>query len=166
MLKKIAVGLLIALVLIQFFHPAKNDSNDDSKHISTIYPYPDHINKIMQRACNDCHSNNTQYPWYAKVQPGAWYLNGHVKGGKKHLNFSTFANLPIAVQYHKLEETIELVDEKKMPISSYTYFGLHKDAKLSDAQRKEIITWAKEIRTQMKKSYPADSLVRKQKKRG
>lgn len=165
MLKKIAVGLLVAFVIIQFFHPKKNNSNDNSQHISTIYPYPDNISTIMHSACNDCHSNNTVYPWYSKIQPGAWFLNSHIKGGKQHLNFSTFASLPVAAQYHKLEETIEFVKEKKMPIASYTFLNLHKDAKLSDAQRQEIITWANEIRNQMKNTFPADSLVRKRKKK-
>lgn len=164
MLKKIAFGLFIAFIIIQFFHPKKNESADDTKHISTLYPYPDNISKIMASACNDCHSNKTNYPWYSKIQPGAWYLYNHVEGGRKKLNYSTFADLSIARQYHKLEETIEYVEEKRMPIASYTYLGLHKDAKLTDAQRQEIITWAEGIKTQIKNTYPADSLVRKPKK--
>lgn len=164
MLKKIAIGLLVVLVIIQFFHPKKNNSNDDSLHLSTLYPYPDNVNKIMANACNDCHSNNTQYPWYAEVQPGAWYLYNHVEGGRKKLNFSTFASLPIAAQFHKLEETIEMVEEKKMPIGSYTKLGLHNDAKLTDAQRQEIVNWASSIQAQIKNTYPADSLMGKSKK--
>jgi len=112
-------------------------------------------------ACNDCHSNKTMYPWYANIQPFAWFLNDHVVDGKKHFNISTFTKLPIAVQNHKLEETIEMVKEKEMPLESYTYLGLHKEANLTDAQRDAIVNWAMAQMDSLKANYPADSLKMK-----
>jgi hypothetical protein len=159
MLKKILIALVILLVVIQFFRPEKNTSNDMTYDITTKYEVPDHVNQILKVSCYDCHSNKTEYPWYANVQPVAWWLDGHVTDGKRHLNFSEFTKRPIAIQNHKLEETIEMVDEKEMPLESYTYLGLHSEANLTDDQREAIIDWAKGQMAYLKTNYPADSLV-------
>ncbi|WP_339708307.1 heme-binding domain-containing protein [uncultured Kriegella sp.] len=161
MIKKILGGLLLVLIIIQFFRPEKNDSNDMTYDISTKYNVPEKVNHLLQVSCNDCHSNKSEYPWYANVQPIAWWLDGHIKDGKRHLNFSEFTKRPIAEQNHKFEETIEMVEEHEMPLKSYTNFGLHPEANLSDEQREDIIVWAKEQMAYLKNNYPADSLVRK-----
>ncbi len=161
MKKKILLGLLAILVIIQFIKPARNQSGDETYGIATKYQVPAEVNTILKSACNDCHSNTTEYPWYANVQPSAWWLASHVNGGKKHLNYSEFTKLPVAVQNHKFEETIEMVKEKKMPISSYTWFGLHPDAKLTDEQRATLTAWALSNMEMLKATYPADSLVMK-----
>jgi hypothetical protein len=161
MLKKIIFGGLIVLLIIQFIRPSKNISNDNTHHISTKYRVPAEVDTILKVACNDCHSNKTAYPWYANVQPAAWFLSSHVNDGKKHLNFSEFTNLPIAIQNHKLEEMIDEVEGKDMPLASYTYLGLHKDAKLNEDQRLVLNTWAREQINYLKATYPADSLKMK-----
>lgn len=164
MLKKIALGVVVVLIAIQFIKPERNLSDDQTLAISKKYNVPADVQKVLDVACNDCHSNKTTYPWYANYQPVAWFLNHHVEDGKKHLNFSTFLKLPIAVQNHKLEETIEEVKEKGMPLESYTYFGLHKEANLTDAQRQLIIDWATAQMDSLKANYPADSLKMKKRK--
>lgn len=163
-MKKVLLGLGIILVLIQFIKPERNVSDNQTLAMSKKYLIPADVQKVLEVACYDCHSNKTTYPWYANVQPFAWFLDHHVQDGKKHLNFSTFLKLPIAVQNHKLEETIEEVEEKEMPLASYTYFGLHEGAKLTEAQRNIIINWAKAQMDTLKANYPADSLVLKKKK--
>lgn len=161
MLKKLFIGLLVALVFIQFIKPEKNISDDNTYHISTKYAVPDDVNKILKVACNDCHTNKTEYPWYTNIQPFAWFLDYHIVDGKKHYNLSTFTKMPIAVQNHKLEETIETVEEKEMPLPSYTNFGLHKEANLTDEQRRTLIRWAKAQMDTLKANYPTDSLKMK-----
>ncbi|HEA23170.1 hypothetical protein LCGC14_0570940 [marine sediment metagenome] len=159
MLKKILIGLGIVLISIQFIRPEKNDSNDLTYAISKKYQVPEDVNHLLQVSCNDCHSNKTEYPWYANVQPVAWWLNEHVVDGKRHLNFSEFTKMPIAIQNHKFEETIEMVEEKEMPLVDYTYLGLHPEADLSEDQRKKIMDWAENQMAFLKNNYPADSLV-------
>ena len=159
MIKKILIGLLVVFVAIQFIRPEKNVSNDETYGIATKYDVPAEINEILTISCNDCHSNLTRYPWYANVQPVAWWLDDHVTDGKKHLNFSEFTKMPIAFQNHKLEETVEMVEELEMPLPSYTYLGLHSEAKLTDDQRKIIIDWANAQLDTLKANYPADSLI-------
>ena len=165
MLKKILIGLAIVFIVIQFIRPEKNDSNDLTYDISTKYEIPEDVNHLLKVSCNDCHSNKTEYPWYANVQPVAWWLNDHIVDGKRHLNYSTFTKLPIAVQNHKLEETIEMVKKKEMPLESYTNFGLHSEANLTDEQREMLTDWAKKQMDYLKRTYPADSLVMKRRAR-
>ena len=164
MLKKIGIGLVAILVIIQFIRPEKNLSNDQTYNVSTKYPVPAEVNKILESACNDCHSNQTKYPWYAEIQPSAWFLANHVNEGKQKLNFSKFTHLPVAVQNHKFEEVIEMVKEGEMPLKSYTYLGLHSEAKLTEAQRALITGWAQMQMDSLAAQYPADSLVMKRRK--
>ncbi len=161
MKKKIILGLIALLVVIQFIRPTKNLSDDRTYDISTKYALTEEVSSILKVACNDCHSNKTEYPWYAEVQPVAWWLNDHVTDGKRHLNFSNFTSRPIAVQNHKLEETIEMVKEGEMPLSSYTWLGLHSDANLTSAQRETLVKWAEAQMESLKAQYPPDSLVLK-----
>ncbi|MEX0275531.1 MAG: heme-binding domain-containing protein [Flavobacteriaceae bacterium] len=164
MRKKILWALLILFIIIQFFRPEKNDSGDATHDITTQYNVPNDVAMTLKVACNDCHSNTTRYPWYANVQPVAWWLDHHVTDGKRHLNFSEFTNLPLAVQNHKFEETIEMVEEGEMPLPSYTAFGLHSDANLTDEQKQRLIQWAKNQMAFLQKTYPADSLVLKRRR--
>lgn len=161
MLKKITIGFLALLVFIQFIPVEKNESNNTEFDISKSYNIPDNVATILKGACNDCHTNLTRYPWYSHIQPVKYMLADHVNDGKRHLNFSSFTNLPIAVQNHKFEEVIEMVEEKEMPLESYTYFGLHPEANLSDEERQILIDWAKEQMAYLSSTYPADSLVMK-----
>ncbi|MEN9415140.1 MAG: hypothetical protein RLZ62_1444, partial [Bacteroidota bacterium] len=138
--KKVLLGLLGVLLIIQFIHPEKNDSGATPGDIAGKYSVPDEVMSVLKPACYDCHSNQTRYPWYASIQPVAWWLAEHVNDGKKHLNFHEFTTRKIAVQNHKLEEIVEMVKEEEMPLGSYTW--THADARLTDAQRELIVNWA------------------------
>lgn len=158
MRRKILLIIIVILIGIQFIRPAKNQSADAlTSDISHVYSVPQNVSVILKKACNDCHTNNTVYPWYAEVQPVAWWLNHHIEEGKNELNFNEFAAYAIPRQYHKLEEVIEQVKEGEMPIWSYTL--IHTDAKLTDVEKQTLIHWAEGIRNTMKAKYPADSLV-------
>ncbi|MFT4854992.1 MAG: hypothetical protein ACI8YP_003108 [Algoriphagus sp.] len=161
MLKKISVAVLILLIGVQFIPYEKNTTNDLAFDISKSYDVPDNIQTIFKSACNDCHTNNTVYPWYSNIEPVGYWLNNHVVDGKRHLNFSEFTKRPLAVQNHKLEEVIEMVEEGEMPLEDYTNFGLHSEANLSQDQREEIMDWAKSQMAMLAAIYPADSLVMK-----
>jgi hypothetical protein len=160
MIKKILLFLLAALIIIQFFHPKKNKMEGEQAHyIGMNYTVPDNVRVILAKACNDCHSNNTRYPWYSKLQPVDWWMNDHVKEGKKHLNLDEYTNGNLRSQYHKLEEIAEQVRQGEMPINSYTW--IHKDAILTEAEKNTLINWADNIRDSMKAKYPPESLQRK-----
>lgn len=159
--KKVLLGLFAALVLLQFYRPAKNQSNDQARHLATKYPVPADVKQLLAVACDDCHSNLTRYPWYAEVQPVGLWLTGHVNEGKKHFNISEFTRLRAAVQNHKMEELIEMVKEGEMPLKSYTW--THGDARLTQEQRVLLTNWASSIMDTLRANYPSDSLVLRRK---
>jgi hypothetical protein len=158
MRRRILLIIIIILIAIQFIRPAKNQSIDVlPSDISHVYTVPQNVSVILKKACNDCHTNNTVYPWYAQIQPVGWWLNHHIEEGKDELNFNEFGAYAVPRQYHKLEEVVEQVKEGEMPIWSYTL--IHTNAKLTDEEKQTLINWAQGIRNTMKAKYPADSLV-------
>lgn len=160
MLKKIFLFLLVILVIIQFIHPEKNKAvGPQTNYIGNVHPVPDDIKIILAKACNDCHSNNTEYPWYSAIQPVDWWMNGHVKDGKKHLNLDDYTHRSLRYQYHKLEEIEEQIKEGEMPLQSYTW--MHKEAILTAAEKEKLISWSNTLRDSMEARYPIDSLIRK-----
>ena len=89
--KKIILGLAVVLIAIQFFQPLRNQAVEvPATHIERVYTVPQNVKAILVQSCYDCHSNNTHYPWYSRIQPGAWYMAEHIKRGKRN---STLANL-------------------------------------------------------------------------
>lgn len=147
--KKILVGLLIVLVAIQFIRPEKNLSAAQSPDdIFAHYPAPDSVKTLVKTSCYNCHSNNSVYPWYAEVQPVAWWLDHHIEEGKGKLNFSDFAAFDQKFKSHKLDEVMEEVEEEKMPLKSYLL--THPEARLTQAQRESIVKWADDVRNVIK----------------
>jgi hypothetical protein len=162
MIKKIFIALLIVFIALQFFHPEKNidDSNTAlSNDVSKIFPMEENVQNILKTSCYDCHSNNTKYPWYSKVQPVAWWLNDHIKEGKKEINFNEFATYSLRRQYKKFEEIVKQIKQDEMPLASYTL--IHRDAVLAIDQKLAVSSWANAAMESMKAKYPADSLKRK-----
>ena len=97
------------------------------------------ISALLQESCYDCHSNNTEYPWYNKVQPVAWFLEDHIQEGKDELNFNEWAEYSDRRKNSKLRSIISQIEEDKMPLDSYTL--IHKDAILSDEDKRVIIDY-------------------------
>ncbi len=160
MFRKILWVLLAALIIIQFIHPKRNKAEGaQPAYIGNSFTVSQNVRQVLDKACMDCHSNNTRYPWYSKIQPVDWWMNSHVVKGKKGINFDDYTNKPLRYQFHKMEEVVEMVEEKEMPISSYTW--THRDARLTDDERLLLISWARSIMDTMKSQYPIDSLVRK-----
>ena len=159
-MKKVLLLLVVVLIVIQFFRPEKNiHPQPQPANIASVYPVPANVDSILVKACNDCHTNNTRYPWYNKIQPVAWWLNHHVDEGKEELNFDEFATYAAARKYDKIKETKKEVDEGEMPIYSYTL--VHAEARLTDAEKQALTSWSENIRKQMEATYPKDSLERK-----
>ena len=139
--KTLIVGAIIfALIIIQFIPQQKNNTPYEPKFdfIALEQP-PISVQLTLQNSCYDCHSNKTDYPWYAKVAPVSWWINHHIEEGKEHLNFSEWGNYEVKRANHKLEETFEEVEEGEMPLNSYTL--IHGD--LSEEEKENLVTWFK-----------------------
>ncbi len=159
-LKWIAIVVASLLGIIQFIRPEKNIAdNNPTNDITRTFNVPPDVQEVLQTSCYDCHSNTTRYPWYAEIQPVAWWLNDHIKGGKRELNFSEFSGYRIRRQYIKLEQIIDLVTREEMPLPSYLL--IHTDARLSAEQKERLVAWANVVRDSIKSVYPADSLARR-----
>ncbi|MFT3681776.1 MAG: heme-binding domain-containing protein [Ferruginibacter sp.] len=160
--RSVTFPLLAALLIIQFFQTEKNVDNTPAAFANDInkqYQIPQHVQEVLRNSCYDCHSNNTNYPWYDNIQPVAWWMQHHIKEGKRELNFNEFTAYRVKRQYKKLDEIIKEVKGGDMPLSSYTF--IHKDAKLTEEQKQSIVNWATASMDSLKKKYPSDSLLAK-----
>jgi len=140
MLRGLLATAIIVLAGMQFFGPARtNPATTPAQALAAKIAVPDDIHAVLKRSCWDCHSNETQWPWYAHVAPMSWGVIGDVNEGRDHLNFTDWHYSP--------EEGADLLDgickqikRKRMPLPSYTW--IHWGAKLSDAEIKRLCTWA------------------------
>jgi len=143
-IKKILWLLLIVFIIAQFFGPEKNEGDMTSidAFLAETNP-PEDVKLILEKACYDCHSDVTRYPWY-NITPINYWLANHVKHGKKHFNVSNWEGNSTKRKDHKIEELIETVEAKVMPLESYTW--THGDANLNEEQIASVIDWAKKVR--------------------
>jgi hypothetical protein len=157
MFRKILLVLLALFIIIQFVRPARNVAAESTRAMSTRYPIPADVQKILETSCADCHSNKTVYPWYAEVQPVGWWLNNHIQNGKRHWNIDDFTGRRIGWQYKKMDDCIEQLHNDDMPLNSYLI--IHHNARLSPADKQTLVDWCESVKTEIKSKYPADSLV-------
>jgi len=138
--KKIVIGIMVIFIGIQFFQPLQNQSAEISDdHIERIYAVPQNVKGLLQSSCYDCHSNNTRYPWYNRIQPAAWYMAGHIKEGKEELNFSDFGTYTNRKKRNKFRSMSNQVRDEKMPLSSYVL--IHQNAKLTQEEKQILMKW-------------------------
>ncbi len=135
--KIIGLVLLIVFVGIQFVPTARNQSDAvPQTDFMIVNNAPETIKIKLQVSCYDCHSNNTQYPWYNKIQPVAWILEDHIGHGKEELNFNIWGDLSRRRKNSKLKSIISQIEDDEMPLTSYAL--IHWDAKLSETEKREI----------------------------
>lgn len=144
-LKKVLWLLLIVFVIAQFFGPEKNQGEITSidAFLADTNP-PNEVQHIFKVGCYDCHSDYTKYPWYSKITPINYWMANHIEHGTKHLNLSKWDAYSVNKKDHKMEEIIEMVEKKEMPLESYTW--AHAEAKLSQEQINAVINWANQLR--------------------
>lgn len=148
--QKISISLSFILIGIQFIQPKLNVNNTPQLNdITTTTLIPQDILISLHKACYDCHSNNSTYPWYSYIQPIGWYIKNHINEGKDELNFSTFATLSIRQQIKKYSEIAREVTENEMPLKSFTL--MHKNAILTKEETKRLINWAGQMSTQIER---------------
>jgi len=150
-IKIIGLVLLIALVGIQFLPTTRNQSDMVPKtDFMMVNKVPKTIQNKLQVSCYDCHSNNTEYPWYNKIQPIAWFLEDHVEHGKEELNFNEWDGYSSRRKNSKLKSIIDQIEDGEMPLYSYTL--IHRDAKLSETEKEEVLVYMNELKQNLKSS--------------
>jgi len=142
-MKKVVLGLLVLIILIQFIRPEKNTSKDWTNDYTNELAVPEDVKTIIKNSCADCHSNYTKYPWYSEVAPASWYLAQHVNEGKEHLNFSEWTAYNSNQKKHIIKDLKEVLQSHEMPLKSYLI--LHEEAKLTKEQYETFQNWVKTI---------------------
>ena len=131
--------LVVAIVLVIQVIPVE-------RNVSTVPPgqsfektekVPANVAAILKVSCYDCHSNNTLYPWYSVLQPGAWFMAQHIKKGKEELNFDEFNNYSKRRKKAKIKSIISQIEKDEMPLKSYRM--MHGNARLSADEKKELL---------------------------
>jgi hypothetical protein len=135
-------ALVVLLAVAQFIQPARtNPPSDAATAIHSHVEMAPEVSAILSRACYDCHSNATKWPWYSRVAPVSWLVVSDVNDGRRHLNFSEWAAYYRSKAAKKMQEIDEEVSIKAMPLSSYKL--LHPEARLSDQEGALVSDWAK-----------------------
>ena len=134
------LAMAIVFIAIQFIQPARNKSGQLlSTDISKMVNIPKNVEAVLKNACYDCHSNNTNYPWYVNIQPMGWMMARHIKNGKEKLNFSEFGSYSTRRKISKLKGIADQIKDNDMPLSSYKM--MHKNARLSHSEKTLVMNW-------------------------
>jgi hypothetical protein len=128
---RVVLATVVVMVAIQFvpFRVDNPSARDEPAWDSTA------TRDLAVRACYDCHSNETDVLWFEQVAPLQWVITNHVEEGRSALNFSEW-NTDAG---RKADDAAEVTDKGEMPPNYYTWFGLHTDAKLTDAETRQLV---------------------------
>lgn len=144
-LKLLGYLVFLALIVMQFFRPEKNNGGYDSfVNFENDTKISDEVLIVLKKNCFDCHTNQTRYPWYAEVAPISYWLNDHIIQGKKHFNMSEWDKYSSKKKDKKMDELIEELKEGEMPLNSYTW--IHGD--ISEMDKELLLEWAAMVRLQ------------------
>jgi hypothetical protein len=146
--KNIAIFLVFLLLAIQSIRIDKTiEAVNPSTDFIELTSANSEVANTLKIACYDCHSNQPTYPWYTNIAPVSWWIKHHINEGSHHLNFSIWGTYKEKRKNHKLDECVEMVEEGEMPMSSYTL--MHSEAKLTDAQKLQLVEFFKSQKTIM-----------------
>lgn len=144
MIKKVGIILTIAVIVLQLFRGSEPRTEPVSiNDLIVSENVSDEVAVILKEACYDCHSMQTEYPWYTYVTPVSWFVFDHVRHGRGELNFSDWASFDKESKLHILKDVGKEVSKNKMPLDSYV--SMHSEANLTPEQRKLIEDWAQEL---------------------
>jgi hypothetical protein len=134
-LRAALVGFAAALLVAQVIPMDRS-----SPPVESEVPASPEVKAVLQRSCYNCHSNQTEWPWYSRVAPVSWLLAHDVNEGRSLVNYSTWNRLSAVDQAKAVHESWEHVDEGEMP--PWYYVPVHPEARLSDRDRELLRTWA------------------------
>ena len=102
---------------------------------------------LVQRACQNCHSEKTVWPWYSRVAPASWLLERDVQQARLHMNLSRWRDYSPENRLGLLSEIGSAVKNHEMPVQRYLL--LHPEARLTDAERQQIYRWTRSERSRI-----------------
>jgi len=146
-----ACGVLLFTLApaLAFVHPFGNAkmAHSDERLMSTAHIDPP-VLAVMQRSCQNCHSEKTEWPWYSHAAPISWLIERDVQSGRSQWNMSKWEQYSLEDREQILSKIGPMVRNRKMPLPQYLF--LHPEAKLSDADVDLIYQWSRSERKRMK----------------
>ena len=140
-LKIIIIVLAISFVAIQFVRPDRAVPPEDPAHtLEASMAIPEDVRMVLGRSCTDCHSNRTVYPWYSNISPVSWFLDDHIRDGRRELNISEWNTYETRKKVRKLDEICQQVEDGEMPLPSYLW--IHWDAAIKPGEAEILCNWA------------------------
>jgi len=143
----IVISLVALFVLIQAV-PYGRDHTNPADKTGPSWDSPA-TEQLARRACFDCHSNETKWPWYSHIAPVSWRVQDHVEEGRAHLNFSEFDRAQ-----RNATEAAKMVQENEMP--PWDYALAHPEARLSDSEKQQLINGFKATFSKAREFNPED----------
>ena len=140
MRKAISISLVVFVVALVGAQAVRINTVNPPVEGDVAAPPP--VDTILRRACYDCHSNQTVWPWYSQIAPLSWLLANDVKEGRRELNFSKWSTYDAKKRAKKLTEIAKEVGEGEMP--PWYYVLVHSDAKLAGTDRDTVRVWTLE----------------------
>jgi hypothetical protein len=142
---KLSLLTVVALVVAaQVVRPARtNPPVDPQKEISAHMQMDPAVMATLTRACNDCHSNHTEWPWYSNVAPVSWLVAHDVNEGREELNFSEWGASRENEPGKLLGKICSEMKEGEMPMATYTL--MHPQARITSAEAENVCRWANSI---------------------
>ena len=131
-----AAGLTGVFLLLQLKQAERTNPPVESE-----IQAPAAIAAILERSCYNCHSHETDWPWYAYVSPVSWWVVEHVDHARKDMNFSQWPVFDFEELEHTLRDIEEQIETRQMPLKSYLI--LHPEARLSEDDRQALLAWAR-----------------------
>jgi hypothetical protein len=151
--RRILLLLVLVLLVGQLYRPSRtNPPVNPAKSLYAVRTVPPNVHEVLDRSCNDCHSNRTVWPWYSNFFPINWFLTSHVRDGRKQLNVDAWADLTPRREAHKLLSICEEVQHGDMPLK--TYLPLHPTAKLSAADKQVLCEWSGQLHDAVVSQHP------------
>ena len=143
-MKKILLWIVGVFIVMQLVPVDRTNKPVDKKqNFVDVLQSPKQVQEILKNACYDCHSNEVKYPKYAYVAPISWSVKHHINEGRERVNFSEWTSYNAEQKDHILDDIIESVQNKEMPLKGY--IPMHPEANLTDAQRKIFTDYFTEL---------------------
>ncbi len=145
---RFAIGIPAFLILIQFLGPEKtNPPIDPLRTVQVHLKVTPEVSAVLERACQNCHSHKTVWPWYSNVAPVSWFVIDNVNFGRRLMNHSDWAQYDREEEDHLLEEMCELVTQGEMPLLPYLW--MHDEAHLEEQDIRVICEWTEGERARL-----------------
>lgn len=138
-LRYVLIGIAVLFLVAQFVPVDRSNPP-----VAALVDAPEEVMATLRRSCWDCHSNETEWPWYGYVAPVSWRLSGHVREGREHVNFTEWTGYDTEELEEIYEDISDEIGKQGMPLKDYLL--AHRNAALSRADRERLISWAESAR--------------------